>query len=72
MMFFETFFRNVDELNQAEMIRAAHNQYEEDQIQEKVLNILSFDNESLINLTTYFFETRQRKNKTHIVCFFEQ
>ena len=54
------------------MIRTAQSQYAKNQIQKKILNILFFDNESLINLTTYFFETKQKKNKTHIICFFEQ
>ena len=72
MIFFETLFRNVGELNQTKMIRTVQSQYAEDQVQEKVLNILFSDNESLIDLTTYFFETRQKESKIHIICFFEQ
>lgn len=54
------------------MIRAAQSQYTEDQVQATVLNILSPGNESLIDLTTNFFETRQGEGKAHIACFFEQ
>ena len=63
MIFFKTFFRNVDELNQTKIIRIVQNQYAKNQIQKKILNILFFNNENLINLTTYFFETKQKKTK---------
>ena len=72
MVFFGTPFRGAGGLDQAEMIRAAHSQYEEDQVQGEALNILPPGNESLIDLTTSFFETRQRESKAHIACFFEQ
>ena len=72
MVFFGTPFRGAGGLDQAAMIRAAHSQYEEDQFQGEVLNILPPGNESLIDLTTYFFETRQGEGKAHIACFFEQ
>ena len=54
------------------MIQAAHSQYDEDQVQGEVLNIIPPGNESLIDLTTYFFETRQGEGNAHIACFFEQ
>ena len=72
MVFFGTPFRGAGGLNQAEMIRAAQSHYAEDQVQGEVLNILSPGNESLIDLTTYFFETRRGEGKAHIACFFEQ
>ena len=65
-------FRGAGGLNQTEMIRAAHSQYEEDQVQGEILNILSSSNESLIDLTTCFLETRGEYGKAHIACFFEQ
>ena len=72
MVFFGTPFRGASGLDQAEMIRAAQSQYEEDQVQGEILNILSPDNKSLIDLTTCFFETRQRESKAQIACLFEQ
>lgn len=72
MVFFGTPFRGAGGLDQTEMIRAAQSQYEEDQVQGAVLNILPPGNESLIDLTTYFFETRQGEGKAYIACFFEQ
>ena len=72
MVFFGTPFRGAGGLNQTEMILAAQSQYEEDRIQEAVLNILVPGNESLIDLTTYFFQTRQGEGKAPVACFFEQ
>lgn len=72
MVFFGTPFQGAGGLDQTEIIRAAQSQYAEDQVQATVLNILSPGNESLIDLTTNFFETRQGEGKTHIACFFEQ
>ena len=72
MTFFGTPFRGASGLNQSEMLQAAQSQYEEGQVQRAVLNILAPGNESLMDLMTFFFETRQEKNKAHVVCFFEQ
>ena len=72
MAFFGTPFRGAGGLNQGEMLQAAYSQYEEDQVQGAVLNILVPGNESLTDLMTFFFETRQEKNKAHVACFFEQ
>ena len=72
MAFFGTAFRGADGLNQTEMLQAAQSQYEEGQVQGAVLNILGPGNESLTNLMTFFFETRQEKNKARVACFFEQ
>ena len=72
IVFFGTPFRGAGGLNQTEIIRAAHSQYEEDQVQGEILNILSPGNESLIDLTTCFIETREGDSKAHIACFFEQ
>jgi len=72
MVFFGMPFRGAGGLDQTEMIRAAQSQYAEDQVQAAVLNILPPGNESLIDLTTYFFETRQGEGKVHVACFFEQ
>ena len=54
------------------MLQAAQSQYEEGQVQGAVLNILAPGNESLTDSMTFFFETRQEKNKAHVACFFEQ
>ena len=72
MMFFGTPFRGAGGLSQGEMLRAAQSQYEEGQVQGAVLPILAPGNETLIDLMTLFFETRQEKNKAYLACFFEQ
>ena len=72
MAFFGTPFRGAGGLNQSEMLHAAQSQYEEGQVQGAVLNILAPGNESLTDLMTFFFETRQEKNKAHVACFYEQ
>ena len=66
MVFLGTPFRGAGGLDQAEMIRAAQSQYEEDRVHGEVLGILAAGNESLTDLTTYFFETRQGKSKASI------
>ena len=72
MVFFGTPFRGAGGLDQTEMLLAAHSQYAEDQVQGGVLNILTPGNEILIDLTTYFFETRRGEGKAQVACFFEQ
>lgn len=72
MVFFGTPFRGAGGLDQKEMLRAAQSQYAEDQVQGAVLNILPPGNESLIDLTAYFFETRRGEGKAQVACFFEQ
>ena len=72
MVFFGTPFRGAGGLNQIELLQAAQSQYEEGQIQGGVLNILAPGSESLTDLMTFFFETRQEKNKAHVACFYEQ
>ena len=72
MVFLGTPFRGAGGLDQTEMIRAAQSQYEEDRVQGAVLNILPPGNESLMDLTTYFFQIRQGVGKAQIACFFEQ
>ena len=72
MVFFGTPFRGAGGLNQTEMILAAQSQYGENLVQGAVLNILAPGNENLMDLTTYFFQTRQRKDKASVACFFEQ
>ena len=72
MMFLGTPFRGAGGLSQSEMIQAAQSQYEEGQVQGAVLQILAPGNESLTDLMTLFFETRQEKGKAHVACFFEQ
>ncbi|KAL8653091.1 MAG: hypothetical protein Q9210_002305, partial [Variospora velana] len=72
MVFFGTPFQGAGGLDQTEMLRAAQSQYKEDQVQGAVLNILPPGNESLIDLLTYFFETRPGKGDAPVACFFEQ
>ena len=72
MVFFGTPFRGVGGLSQSELVRAAQSQYEEGQVQGAVLNILAPRNEILIDLMDIFFETRQKKSKAYVACFFEQ
>ena len=71
IIFFGTPFRGAAGLSQNELLLAAQSQYSEDQVQGAVLNILAPGNESLADLMTLFFETRQEKWKAHIACFFE-
>ena len=71
MVFFGTPFRGAAGLNQHELLLAAQSQYEEGQVQGAVLNILAPGNESLTELMTDFFETRQERDKAHVACFFE-
>ena len=71
MVFFGTPFRGAAGLNQSELLQAAQSQYEEGQVQGTVLNILAPGNESLIDLRTYFLETRRERSKAHVACFFE-
>lgn len=71
-MFFGTPFRGAGGLSQDEMLRAAQSQYEEGQVQGAVLHILAPGNETLMDLMTLFFETRQEKDKAHIACFYEK
>ena len=72
ILFFETSFREIDELNQSKILLTIQSQYDDDQIQKSNLNILASRNETLMNLMKVFFETRQEKNITQITCFFEQ
>ncbi|KAI4136790.1 MAG: hypothetical protein LQ341_005446, partial [Variospora aurantia] len=72
MAFFGTPFRGAGGLDPTVMLQAALSQYAEDQIQGAVLNILAPGNETLIDLLTYFLETRQGEGKAYIACFFEQ
>ncbi|KAL9019552.1 MAG: hypothetical protein Q9185_003172 [Variospora sp. 1 TL-2023] len=72
MVFFGTPFRGAPGLDQTVMIQAALSQYAEDQIQGAVLNILPPGNESLLDLLTYFLETRQGEGKAYVACFYEQ
>ena len=71
MIFFGTPFRGAAGLNQNELLLAAQSQYEEDQVQGAALNILVPGNDSLADLMTLYFETRQEKWKAHVACFFE-
>ena len=71
MIFFGTPFRGAAGLNQSELLLAAQSQYEGGQVQGAVLNILAPGNESLTDLMTFFFETRQEKDKAWVACFFE-
>ena len=71
IIFFGTLFRGAAGLNQSELLRAAQSQYEGDQVQGAVLNILAPGNESLTDLITFFFKTRQEKDKAYMACFFE-
>lgn len=59
-------------MNQVEMLDAARREYNEDQIQPAILEVLQPGNAYLKDLVDGFLKKmRGQVNKTQIVCFFE-
>ena len=49
-----------------------HEKFDDNQIQKFNLNIFMSKNVTLLNLNKFFIETRQKKNMTHVICFYKQ
>ena len=71
LMFFGTPFRGAGGMSQAEMLEAARREYEENQVQGEVLNILVPGNEFLQDLVDKFSKTLSKQDKVEIACFYE-
>jgi hypothetical protein len=71
LIFFGTPFRGAEGMNQSEMLDAARREYEDDEIQRDVLEVLSPGNEFLQDVVDRFGKTRSQRNKTQVACFFE-
>jgi hypothetical protein len=58
-------------MSQHEMLEAAYREYNPDQVQSIVLNILEPGNELLQELVDKFSKKRPRLNKAQVACFYE-
>lgn len=58
-------------MSQVEMLEAARQEYEADQIQGEVLRILEPGNEFLQELVDRFGKMRSQPNKSKVACFYE-
>jgi hypothetical protein len=71
LIFFGTPFRGAEGMKLVEMLEAARSQYQEDEVQTTVLEILEPGNEYLLGLVDDFGETQTPANKAEIACFYE-
>jgi hypothetical protein len=71
LIFFGTPFRGAEGMSQFEMLEAARREYQEEEVQPEVLNILEPGNEFLQELVDQFGKTRMLANKAQVACFFE-
>ena len=71
-MFFGTPFRDSAALTQKEMIHLAQSQHEDHQGQRLYIKPRAGLSENLADLVTAFFNSRETKYPSRIVCFFEQ
>ncbi|KAF2726505.1 hypothetical protein EJ04DRAFT_183402 [Polyplosphaeria fusca] len=71
LLFFGTPFRGAEGMSPMEMLEAARREYEEDEVQPQVLQILQPGNEFLQELVDQFGNTRTLTNKAVVACFFE-
>jgi hypothetical protein len=58
-------------MSQTEMLDAARREYEAEELQPDVLNILEPGNEFLQELVDQFGKARREANKTAVACFYE-
>lgn len=58
-------------MSQVEMLEAARSQYNSDEIQPDILNILEPGNEFLQEVVDQFGKTRKLANRAEVVCFYE-
>ncbi|CAN9196124.1 unnamed protein product [Alternaria alternata] len=70
-LFLGTPFRGAEGMSQVEMLAAAQREYQQDEIQPEVLNILEPGNEFLQEVVDQFGRTRKQANKAHVACFYE-
>jgi hypothetical protein len=63
LIFFGTPFRGAEGMKQSKMLEAARREYEDDQMQTEVLQILEPGNEFLQDLVDGFGKTRSQANK---------
>ncbi|CAN9326784.1 unnamed protein product [Alternaria alternata] len=71
LIFLGTPFRGAEGMSQVEMLAAAQREYQQDEIQPEVLNILEPGNEFLQEVVDQFGRTRRLANKTQVACFYE-
>jgi len=71
LVFFGTPFRGAGGMSQTEMLAAARQEYDDDQIQGDVLKILEPGNEFLREVVDKFCKTQSRREKTQVACFYE-
>ena len=71
LVFFGTPFRGAEGMSQVEMLAAARQEYEEDEVQMDVLKILEPGNEFLQEVVDQFGKTRRLANKAQVACFYE-
>lgn len=58
-------------MSQVEMLAAAQQEYQDDEIQMDVLKILEPGNEFLQEVVDQFGKTRRQANKAQVACFYE-
>jgi hypothetical protein len=58
-------------MSQVEMLEAARREYQEDDMQPEVLEILRPGNEFLQEVVDQFGQTRGQANKAQVACFYE-
>jgi hypothetical protein len=58
-------------MSQVEMLAAAQQEYQLDDIQPEVLKILEPGNEFLQDLVDQFGKTREQANNAQVACFYE-
>ena len=71
LMFFGTPFRGAEGMSQVEMLEAALREYDADQIQADVLQILQPGNEFLQELVDKFGRMRSQQSQAEVACFYE-
>ncbi|KAH8696892.1 hypothetical protein GQ44DRAFT_789090 [Phaeosphaeriaceae sp. PMI808] len=71
LLFFGTPFRGAEGMSQMEMLEAARQEYEEDEVQPQTLQILEPGNEFLQELVDQFGKMRTPTNKAVVACFYE-
>jgi hypothetical protein len=71
LLFLGTPFRGAEGMGQMEMLEAAYREYEQDEVQKQILEVLEPGNEFLQDLVDQFGKTRKLAHKAQVACFFE-
>ena len=71
LIFLGTPFRGAEGMSPLEMLEAARSEYQDDEVQTAVLQVLEPGNEFLQELVDQFGKTRMLANKAQVACFFE-